>query len=273
MNTITQVAYALIKDWEEYAQRYSVDISRKDLTQILKGKETCFTGGIHLDENVAPWIVGTAVDYLSRMVLTGNKAEAFYISLMFKKNIQLQRCAEGHEQACRYADNLLEGITGLDDKSIENACRLVCFDQLYRADGAAFVNCVKELYECPPDGITLNHIRTMVGRCIGFFVNQTVTETGFEVKNERIHGDGDILTKTGLWDIKTSKRKSLTLNDKLQVLLYWSVGLQTNETKFSEIKTLGIYNPRHNFSWELDVSQLPEDIVEHLKAVCEFDYF
>lgn len=272
MTTITRVASDLTKDWETYY--HSPYPPKEDLTQILKGKVTKFAEGIHPGEpeNVAPWIVGTAVDYLSRMVLTGGKAKAFYISLMFKKNIQLQRCSEGHEQACRYADNLLEGITGLDDKSIENACRLACFDQLYRYSPLGFAESIKRVYECPPDEITRNHIRSMVERCVGFFKGKTVTETGFVVENERIHGDGDILTKTGLWDIKTSKG-ALTRKDTLQVLLYWCVGLQTDEVKFSKVKTLGIYNPRQDFSWELDISQLPEDLVNGLKSACEFGYF
>lgn len=274
MITITRVASDLIKDWEMYYQ--SPYPPKEDLPQILNGKKTCFTGGIHPGEpeNVAPWIVGTVVDYLSRMVLTGDKAKAFYISFMFKRDIYLQRYqAEFYKDACQWADNCLKGITGLDDNSITEACRLVCCDQLYRTGApSACMECVKELREHRPDEITLNHIRAMVERCVDFFKGKTVTETGFVVKSERIHGDGDILTKTGLWDIKTSKG-AITRKDKLQVLLYWCVGLQTDEDKFSRIKTLGIYNPRQDFSWGLDISQLPEDLVNGLKSACEFGYF
>lgn len=274
MVTITRVASDLIKNWEMYYQ--SPYPPREDLPQILKGEKTCFTGGVHPGEpeNVAPWIVGTVVDYLSRMVLTGDKAKAFYISFMFKRDLYLQRHqTEFYGDVCQWADNLLGGITGLDDKSIENACRLVCFDQIYRCSPSGFEESVKQVYEYPPDEITSNHIRSMVERCVAFFRGKTVTETGFVVKNERIHGDGDILTKTGLWDIKTSMIKSLALKDKLQVLLYWCVGLQTDEAKFSRVKTLGIYNPRQDFLWKLDISQLPEDLINGLKSACEFGYF
>lgn len=71
-------------------------------------------GRILGEENISPSVVGLAVDYLTRMELTGDKEKAFKISM--SGATRLGREKEGRD---------LEGITGLDDDSIRNACRLI----------------------------------------------------------------------------------------------------------------------------------------------------
>lgn len=63
-------------------------------------------------------VVGLAVDYLTRMELTGDREKAFEISMYGAERMEREK--EGR----RY----LDGIRGLDGDSISNACYLVWFN-------------------------------------------------------------------------------------------------------------------------------------------------
>ena len=249
-----------------------------DSFKTIKWEESCFEdeNQLHDIEGIPSGlvgIVGSAVDYLSRMMITGDKSKAFEISFLFKKHHPFFVNNPDHE-LCKYADKLLEQITGLDDSSIKKACHLVCYDLLYRVNDSAFkvaFNAVFEHYmSSPPEDYksTIENIRVMVQRCMEYFKGcAPVTETGFCVKYGNLYGDGDVVTVRDLCDLKTSKRKT-SLKDKRQVLLYWYAGLHTEGLDFSKIDTLSIFNPRLNMAWKLNVSQLSEELLDDLDRFC-----
>ena len=57
------------------------------ILKTLEWEESCFEDENQLnnEERVDSGIVGSAVDYLSRMMITGDKSKAFEISMLFKK--------------------------------------------------------------------------------------------------------------------------------------------------------------------------------------------
>ena len=239
-----------------------------DLVKNIEWEEICFQDERHLNnaECMPAWIVGSAVDYLARMVITGDKSKAFEIPLIFKKIPFFSNSLMSKD-----ADILFEKINGLSDGSIISACKLVCFDTLYRT--RSIDHLVKSLThvatlqrnEYLP---TIENIRSMVLRCEGFFKGcAPVLNTGFRVKYGHLFGDGDFLTETELCDLKTGRAKP-TLSDKKQVLLYWYVGRHTEGLDFSKIDTLSIFNPRFNMAWKLKVSQLPEELLDYLNMFC-----
>ena len=241
------------------------------ILKTLEWEESCFEDENHLnnEERVDSGIVGSAVDYLSRMMITGDKSKAFEISFLFKKYHRVFVNNPDHE-LCKHADKLLEQITGLDDLSIIRACQLVCYDLIIRAGVSAFKAGFEHCMSLPPEDYksTVENIRVMVQRCIEYFKGcAPVTETGFCVKYGNLYGDGDVVTVRELCDLKTSKRKT-SLKDKRQVLLYWYAGLHTEGLDFSKIDTLSIFNPRLNMAWKLKVSQLPEDLLDDLDMFC-----
>ena len=272
MITISKAAKTIAKDVQPY---FSIGIDKDFLNKNLEGKWSSFNDEEYLNssECVNPWIVGLAVDYLSRMMITGNKTEAFRISLLFKTLPWFVQHPE--DWTCYHADKLLEKITGLDNFSIIRACNLVCFDEIYRSQNMKdFKSSYKHCAELSPKEYetTCENIRVMVKRCVRFFEwCNPVPVTGFVVGNGYLHGDGDILTETEIWDIKTS-RQQLSLADKIQVLLYWYIGLNTKGLDFSKISTLGIYNPRMNYSWKLEISQIPEDLIDDLHSICFYPF-
>lgn len=127
-------------------------VKRVDFEEIPlgPGEET-----LHEDENVHASLIGMAVDYLTRFILTGDLEDSFKISILGAKKIN----------KIRTANRLLKGISGLDDQSIINAIKLSGFDVIYRGNifGYVPVNQIK------PTSITAENVRTMVQRTVKYF--------------------------------------------------------------------------------------------------------
>ncbi|MFW6222396.1 MAG: hypothetical protein ACOC3T_02165, partial [Bacteroidota bacterium] len=186
-------------------------------------------------ENIHPSLVGLAVDYLTRYQSGNSKNEAFKISLIGANILG--------ESA--YAEKLLENVNGLDDQSIDSACKLVGYDVVYRNRRIAY----KPVKEIIPDKETISNIRIMVNRSMLFFEEYgPVTLDGFTLDGAYTDlisiGDGDFLTKDTLWDFKVSVNPPKK-EGTLQLLVYYLMGLESkNENYFRDINYLGIYNPR-----------------------------
>ncbi len=196
------------------------------------------------NENISPALVGTAVDYLTRFMVTGNIEDAFKISLYGSK-------LAGQEA---YGKQLAKNIIGLDSDSIQNACKLVGFDSVYRI-GPQFY---KPVSEANLD--TLSNIKEMVNRSLKFFTNYgPTTVNGFTFEGGYTDtistGDGDFLTKDTLWDFKVSKyppKKEHTL----QLIIYYFMGKSSIHDYFQPIKNIGIFNPRLNKVYIYDMKNL-----------------
>ena len=263
MKTISQAAKKEAADFDE-------------IVKAIKWEEICFQDKKQLNyrECILPNIVGLAVDYLSRMMITGDKNKAFRISLMFKD----MSCVVNHPDnpMTKDADYFFKKINGMDDLSIINACSLVFFDDIFRASKFDNNN-FRYLQTLQPAQYksTVENIRVMVQRCIDYFKGCHSPDTGFCVKYGGVFGDGDYFTGTELCDLKVSKYKlhdedhpDNFLHHTKQVLLYWYAGLHTEGLDFSKIDTLSIFNPRLNIAWKLKVSQLPEDLLDELDMFC-----
>ncbi len=93
--------------------------SEMDMRVIDDGNELAPDEYVSVKAN----IIGLVVDYLTRFMLGEPKEEAFRISLEGAK-IKQKFVSEGEKEANEY----LSEIKGLDEISIENACRLATFD-------------------------------------------------------------------------------------------------------------------------------------------------
>lgn len=213
-------------------------------------------------ENVHPSITGMAVDYLTRF-MTGSPVEKAFVPsykgyLCYKKFIK-------NDESDTDLPPLFSHIKGLDNNSISCACKVCTFDVWYRNPADAVHS--KGPDETNPDDITINNIRIMVNRSITFWEKYgPIIADGFTFDGggytETVNvGDGDFLTNDTLWDFKVSK---LRPNNKhtLQLLMYWIMGQHSNKKEFKNINKLGIYNPRLNKAYLLDVKNIPEDIIK-----------
>lgn len=235
---------------------------------------------LNCDENIHGLIVGMVVDYLTRLSMGTNRIEAFAISL--QGAAFAEKC--GFENAKEVAINLISKIRGIDEESIVNACKLVSFDVWRRSP----INAIsaKKYCDINPDKNTIHNIEIMVNRCIAFIKKYgPVVKDGFtfEPVNEDINkykemiltdkgtyggytatvgkGDGDILTKDTIWDLKVLKKKPNS-NNTLQLLMYWIMGKHSEQPCFKEVTKVGMFNPRYNTAYLLEISKISVEIIE-----------
>lgn len=246
-----------------------------------------FNDGItlHEKENIHSSLVGEAVDYLTRFVMGTDKEKAFKISL---RGAKLAEEAFGFKHADRIAHKLMKKIKKLDRRSIIFACKLVSFDVWYRNPMAALT--APNYKTIKPDKQTIENIITLVNRNVSFFKKYgPITSDGFtfapvtpniEEYKKMMEtgkgsfggytalvntGDGDFLTADTLWDLKVSKSKPQSRHT-LQILMYWIMGQHSGQEIFKNITKIGIYNPRLNMAFQLDISEIPEDVIKTVEV-------
>ncbi len=216
-------------------------------------------------ENVHASIMGMTVDYLTRFMLGAGVEDAFRVSC-----IGAQAAAMfGNKAALKEIDGYLSKIKGLDDKSIINACKCTTFDVWFRNPmGALFAKTAKDT---EPDKDTVENIRIMVERSMVFFKEYgPITVDGFTFEpngyTETVDsGDGDFLTADTLWDFKVTQSKP-TNKHTLQLLMYWIMGQHSGKVEFQSIKSLGIFNPRLNLVYTLDISEIPTQVIKEVES-------
>ena len=172
------------------------------------------------------------------------------------------------KSALKTAQKLLSGITGLDDKSIVNACKMVTYDVWYRNPMGAMM--AKGVKETNPDTETIQNIRIMVERSIKFW-NEfgPIKQDGFTFEpngyTETVNtGDGDYLTADTIWDFKVSKSK-LTNKHTLQLLMYWIMGQHSGQKIYENIIKLGVFNPRLNLVYTLEINDISPEIIKEIE--------
>jgi len=210
---------------------------------------------LHPDENIHSSLVGLAVDYLTRFANGADREEAFKISLLGSRIIKEER----------KAIKLLKEIKGLDDKSIENACKLVGYDVCFRSGIAGY----KPVELIEADKKTIDNIREMVQRSLNFIeIYGPITKDGFTFEGGYTDlvsaGDGDFLTESTIWDFKVSV-KGPTNSHTLQILMYYLMGKHSrNELHFENLKKLGFFNPRLNCVYLLEIDKISPLIIEEV---------
>ena len=215
-------------------------------------------------ENVHASIVGMAVDYLTRFMMGTPVEEAFQISLMGASLAEKL----GRKKALKEAIGYLAGIRGIDDESVVNACKLVTFDVWFRATMNAPL--AKTASDTNPDADTVGNIQIMVNRSLHFWQEYgPITKDGFTFEPSGYtavvnSGDCDYLTADTLWDFKVSKDKPKA-KQTLQLLMYWIMGQHSGKEEFKNIIKLGIFNPRLNNVYLLEMSKVSGETIAEIE--------
>lgn len=207
---------------------------------------------INEDINISPQLQGSVVDYLTRFLLGNQIKEAFDVSI---KGAFIARKIEN-------AYYLLGKISGIDEESIINACKLASYDVWYRNPAYALLSYGPD--DVNPDKNTIDNIRTLVNRSLKFFeCHGPVLKTNYNFEGGYTSlinsGDGDYLTKDGLWDLKVRKR--ISSSHTLQILMYWIMGVHSGQKEFESIYRIGIFNAYSNISYEMDILWISSDII------------
>ena len=204
--------------------------------------------------------MATAIDYLTRFMLGTPANEAFKIArrgalALWKEKIE--------EDAIETADRYISEVIGLDDNSIDRACKLCSYDACYRA-GTFYYTPAEEVH---PDEGAIANIRLLVNRSLVFFeqygpivLDGPTFPGGYT--DIVTAGDGDFLTEDTIWDMKVSVRPP-TSKHTLQVLMYYLMGKHSTVKEFDSVHNIGFYNPRLNTVYTLDVRTIsPGTIME-----------
>lgn len=233
--------------------------SQFKITKIDDGKI------LNEQENVHASVIGLTVDYLTRFVMGADVLEAFKISC---KGAEVAENVFKQKSTLKTAQKLLEGIKGIDNNSVINACKLVTYDAWYRNPMGAML--AKGVEETNPDFGTIENIKIMVERSIKFWEEfGPIIQDGFTFEPNGYTdtvstGDGDYLTVDTLWDFKVSKSKP---NNKhtLQLLMYWIMGQHSGQKVYKYITRLGIFNPRLNVVYTLNLADIDTEIIKEIE--------
>lgn len=215
-------------------------------------------------ENISGSKMGMTVDYLSRLMLGASPEDAFSISLSGAKILD-KLTGNG---ATQQAYDILKSIKGLDDQSIINATQLTAYDVCLRVSPLAFNS---ESVEQIPDKATIENIVTIVKRTMNFWQEHgPIVRDGFTFEGGGYtptisSGDGDYLTSHTLWDLKVA-RKSFDKNYSLQILVYYLTGKHSNQSIYDGINQIGLFNPRLNEYYILNVADIPVDIIQTVET-------
>ena len=219
-------------------------------------------------ESVHPSIMGLMVDYMTRFMLFKNAREAFGISLL------------GAEYASHFLYNgmfilnnikeYIDQIHGLDDMSLTYARHIVKGDCWFRTGQGPF-DIGKDHYKYVKmlDRQTLDNAKIMINRALTFTkLYGPITKSEFTFENGYTSlvdsGDGDFLTNDCLWDFKVSVKKP-TKNHTLQLLMYYLMGKHSKKPEFNNIKKIGVFNPRLNIVYQLNVSEIDSSIIQQVE--------
>lgn len=233
-------------------------LSKMNITEIQDNRKLAD------NENLHPSIIGMVVDYLSRFMSGTPVKDAFSISLKGSKVAE----KFGFSDARAKAFVLLRHIKGVDDDSIICACKLVTYDVWLRNTRYA-MDALGEA-DTEPDKDTISNIRVMVERSVAFFEEYgPVKVDGFTFETAGYtdvvdSGDGDFLTQDTLWDFKVLS-KNPSPKYTLQIIMYWIMGQHSGKDIFKGISRVGIFNPRLNVVYTIDVTDIGNDVIKQIE--------
>jgi len=220
-------------------------------------------------ENIHPSTAGLVVDYMTRYMSVRDVEDAFNVSI---KGAAAKDLLLGENKAVKDVYGILKNISGIDNTSLQNACRAVGYDVWFRSptalekygDGPK-----KEVI--PPDDDTLNNLRTMIKRSLKFFekfgpvVKDCFTFEPNGYTKTVDSGDGDFLTKDTLWDFKVSKSDP-TNKHTLQLLMYYIMGKHSGNPIYKNIRKIGVFNPRLNTVYIYDMKRFPYHLYKDIES-------
>lgn len=159
---------------------------------------------------------------MSRFILFGDKMKSFNVSLLGAAKVDK---AYESDNATKNALSLLEHVTGLNQESAINVCKIVCYDAAYRAGLEHYQSPDEILFEDDLfDNVLILTERTLILlKDVGTIVNDGLTFEGGYTKLVD-SGDIDYLTADTLIDLKVSKN-DFSIKWSLQLLMYYILGI------------------------------------------------
>lgn len=207
-------------------------------------------------------LMGLAVDYISRLLMGESVKEAFAISLMGASVVSDLTKAQAYASVIEQMD-----VSSISLYEAEAVFKLVRYDSAFRAGYLVYhQGMVRELTITQID---VHNLQVMVNRTKRFLDSYgPVISSGatFEGGYTPIitAGDMDFVTKGFIWDMKVSKNPP-DKNGTMQLLCYYLLGQQSIHTVFDDVHSIGIFNPRLNAIYTLEIEQIPESVMNTVR--------
>lgn len=214
-------------------------------------------------ENVNSFLVDAVVDCMVRFALGASVEKAFSMPL---------RCFQAH-MGYSETSNLMNAIDGLDDRSIINAVNLFRFADYDDRFGIGLLPFGEGI---EPDEATIQNVRIMVERSLRFFKPRGPEwwngkmPAGFTLARESLVPvripDGDAMLPDTCWDLRASESRPTTY-DVLRLIMYRFIGICSDRAwLFRDIPYLGVYNPRLNEAYRINVGDISEDMIAEVEG-------
>lgn len=234
---------------------------------------------LHPDENLGPGTVGTAVDYLSRVLAGADASEVYALPLAGAEKLGMSA------RARRY---LAEIAMFSDDgepceELIRAGVNLGRFDVVFKAGQSKYLGALNGEVAISPEtteniGIMLGRVTAFRGRH-GMDASATARWMRYNIPGglpgtDGMSGEADIVSRDAVWDCKAMKTQ-LRATYSLQLLAYYVMLWQGSGRDMVECMaqgernpmvpgpgdfTLGFFNPRTNTEHAIHVSELNPEI-------------
>lgn len=269
---IAAIDSRLLREWfADYAHSFSLCLG--DGEGGLAPKQVFF------EESVSSDVLGLAVDYL----IATHASECRGPRDAFRTAIKgARRLADGEVVFGMSAEEVAYLVGGMDpvavaenlvalvedeDEGVSAACRLTWFDDYARADAPLLV-ASKRMVDIRADDETQRGVREMVSNGLSM-MGRFGRLRRFEVSlggdpDARYIGvaSADFTTDFALWDLKCG-RSAPGFSARIQVLVYYLMGVHQHQEGFDRIKYLGLVNPRRNEAWVCPIESIDEHAVKH----------
>ena len=80
------------------------------------------------------------------------------------------------------------------------------------------------------------------------------------------YGVGDFICNNIMFDVKCTKNKPTSQNT-VQILVYYCMGLRSNNKLYKHIKQIGLYSPITNTEWIMDVKDIPVESIQYINDI------
>lgn len=226
-----------------------MEVSEEAYLELDKFTVNDLNDGIKLndEENIKPALVASAAKALARILNGTPNVKAFELSLKVAE-------ALGQKQV---AEQLLLSITSSNDPSVINATKLVSYEMALKSKAKDY----QTIDQIDPDKDTIFNIRTMVTRGL-LFLDQfgpMVKEAfgfGGAYTDEVTRDEADFLSQDSLWNFSYSTEEP-SQEEILLLFSCYQLGKHTGQDEFKEIKKLGIFNPRFNKTYQINLADIP----------------
>lgn len=242
-------------------------------------------------DNVPPIIVGKVVDSIIHLIIKTDKQKLFKSSLNgYAKRVEYfaQQFSYGMNYDATYAQiqkedgifNINALIDRLDDylKKEDIYHLIICLCLIHQYDiwdtDFGYISRLTTIESSRPKYYTKGDIRkieVLYQRTVIWIVSiinkDFRRDIIFDYKfypdgyTDKVkYGVGDFVCDNTLFDLKCTKDKPTAYNT-LQILIYYVMGLNSNNKLYKNIKYIGLYSPITNKVWRLSVSRISKELI------------